>query len=156
MRKIYPDPEAALDGVLFDGMTIMSGGFGLSGNPENLIAALKDGRYAESARRFQQFIQQYPTNDLTPNAYYWLGESYYVTQNYKIALQSFQTLLQRYPESQKAPDALLASSTPVFTDRLPARRTSCSPPTPSSTIATDRATSAASSASSRRGEKSRG
>jgi TolA-binding protein len=30
-----------------------------------------------------------------------------VTQNYKIALQSFQTLLQRYPESQKAPDALL-------------------------------------------------
>jgi 3-oxoacid CoA-transferase subunit A len=42
LRKIYPDPLAALDGVLFDGMTIMSGGFGLSGNPENLIAALKD------------------------------------------------------------------------------------------------------------------
>ena len=42
MQKIYPNPEAALDGVLFDGMTIMSGGFGLSGNPESLIAALKD------------------------------------------------------------------------------------------------------------------
>jgi 3-oxoacid CoA-transferase subunit A len=39
--KIYPDPAAALDGLLFDGMTIMSGGFGLSGNPENLIPALK-------------------------------------------------------------------------------------------------------------------
>jgi 3-oxoacid CoA-transferase subunit A len=39
--KIYDSPEAALDGVVFDGMTLMSGGFGLAGNPENLIAALK-------------------------------------------------------------------------------------------------------------------
>lgn len=71
------------------------------------FAALKDGRYAESARRFQSFIDQYPGSELTGNAYYWLGESYYVTQNYKIAQQSFETLLQRYPSSQKAPDALL-------------------------------------------------
>lgn len=41
MNKIYPSPEVALDGILFDGMTIMSGGFGLSGNPESLIAQLK-------------------------------------------------------------------------------------------------------------------
>jgi 3-oxoacid CoA-transferase subunit A len=40
-RKIYPDARSALEGVVFDGMTLMSGGFGLSGNPENLIAALK-------------------------------------------------------------------------------------------------------------------
>jgi 3-oxoacid CoA-transferase subunit A len=40
--KIYPDAKAALSGVLFDGMTIMSGGFGLCGIPENLIAALRD------------------------------------------------------------------------------------------------------------------
>ena len=40
--KVYPDAASALEGVLFDGMTIMSGGFGLSGNPENLIPALKD------------------------------------------------------------------------------------------------------------------
>jgi 3-oxoacid CoA-transferase subunit A len=38
--KVYPDAAAALDGVLFDGMTLMSGGFGLSGNPENLIPAI--------------------------------------------------------------------------------------------------------------------
>jgi len=74
---------------------------------DTAFAALKDGRYAESARRFQSFLDQYPNSELAANAYYWLGESYYVTQNYKIALQSFQTLLQRYPNSQKAPDALL-------------------------------------------------
>jgi 3-oxoacid CoA-transferase subunit A len=41
-NKVYPSPRAALEGVLFDGMTIMSGGFGLSGNPESLIPAIRD------------------------------------------------------------------------------------------------------------------
>lgn len=40
--KIYDSAAAALEGVTFDGMTLMSGGFGLSGNPETLIPALKD------------------------------------------------------------------------------------------------------------------
>jgi 3-oxoacid CoA-transferase subunit A len=40
-NKIYDSPTAALDGVLFDGMTIMSGGFGLSGNPESLIPEIR-------------------------------------------------------------------------------------------------------------------
>ncbi len=39
--KIYPDPAAALEGILFDGMTIMSGGFGLTGNPESLIPEVR-------------------------------------------------------------------------------------------------------------------
>ena len=42
MRKIYPDAKSALEGLTFDGMTVMSGGFGLCGIPENLIAALRD------------------------------------------------------------------------------------------------------------------
>ena len=41
--KVYPDAASALKGLTFDGMTVMSGGFGLSGNPENLITALKEG-----------------------------------------------------------------------------------------------------------------
>ena len=40
MSKIYASATEALDGLTFDGMTIMSGGFGLCGIPENLIAAL--------------------------------------------------------------------------------------------------------------------
>ena len=40
-NKIYPDAAAALDGLLFDGMTIVSGGFGLCGIPENSIAAIR-------------------------------------------------------------------------------------------------------------------
>jgi 3-oxoacid CoA-transferase subunit A len=42
MKKVYPDIHAALSGLLRDGMTIMSGGFGLCGIPEQLITALRD------------------------------------------------------------------------------------------------------------------
>lgn len=41
-KKIRNNAAAALDGLLFDGMTIMSGGFGLCGIPENLILAIKE------------------------------------------------------------------------------------------------------------------
>jgi len=41
MKNVYPIAEAALDGVLFDGMTIAVGGFGLCGIPELLIAAIR-------------------------------------------------------------------------------------------------------------------
>jgi 3-oxoacid CoA-transferase subunit A len=41
MKKIYPDANAALEGLLFDGMTICSGGFGLCGIPERLIDAIQ-------------------------------------------------------------------------------------------------------------------
>jgi 3-oxoacid CoA-transferase subunit A len=41
-QKIYPDARAALDGLLFDGMTIAAGGFGLCGIPERLIDAIVD------------------------------------------------------------------------------------------------------------------
>jgi 3-oxoacid CoA-transferase subunit A len=40
--KVYPNAVAALEGVARDGITVMSGGFGLCGIPENLIEALRD------------------------------------------------------------------------------------------------------------------
>ena len=40
-NKVYSDAASALDGLLFDGMTIVSGGFGLCGIPENAIAAIR-------------------------------------------------------------------------------------------------------------------
>jgi 3-oxoacid CoA-transferase subunit A len=42
MSKVYDSAARALDGVLFDGMTVMAGGFGLCGIPESLIRALRD------------------------------------------------------------------------------------------------------------------
>lgn len=74
---------------------------------ETAFEALKQGRYSESSQLFSMFLQQYPDGEYAANASYWLGESYYVTQNYEIALETFQGLLARFPDSRKAPDALL-------------------------------------------------
>ena len=41
VQKVHADADAALAGLLFDGMTVMAGGFGLCGIPENLIAAMR-------------------------------------------------------------------------------------------------------------------
>lgn len=68
---------------------------------------LKAGRYDESARAFQQFLGQFPAGPLAPNAVYWLGESYYATQNYELAAQQFRSLLERYPAHDKAAGAML-------------------------------------------------
>lgn len=69
--------------------------------------ALKAGQYAESAQRFQAFLARFPNGTYAPNALYWLGESYYVTQNYLLAQQQFQSLLDRYPTHDKTPGAML-------------------------------------------------
>jgi len=42
MKKLYPTAEAALEGVLRDGLLIASGGFGLCGIPERLLDAVRD------------------------------------------------------------------------------------------------------------------
>jgi len=69
--------------------------------------AIRAGDYVNAAREFRAFVQQYPDHTLAPNAWYWLGESYYATTNYAVALESFQHLLSQFPQSEKAPDALL-------------------------------------------------
>ncbi len=47
MKKVYENASSALDGELFDGMTIASGGFGLCGIAENLITAIRDAGVKE-------------------------------------------------------------------------------------------------------------
>ncbi len=69
--------------------------------------SLRDGDYVAASRGFRGYIEKYPHTALTPNALYWLGESYYVTQNYQVALEAFKQLLTSFPDSAKAPGALL-------------------------------------------------
>nr|WP_295383264.1 tol-pal system protein YbgF [Pseudoxanthomonas sp.] len=68
---------------------------------------LKSGDYVGSAQLFTAFLQAYPSGVYAPNALYWLGESYYVTQNYALAAEQFRALMDRYPTHDKAPGSLL-------------------------------------------------
>ena len=69
--------------------------------------ALKAGKYDDSAQLFLSFLELYPNGVYAPNALYWLGESYYVTQNYALAADQFRALLAQYPTHDKASGALL-------------------------------------------------
>lgn len=69
--------------------------------------SLKAGRYADSTELFLSFIELYPNGVYTPNALYWLGESYYATRNFPLAEAQFRELLSRYPTHDKASGGLL-------------------------------------------------
>ena len=68
---------------------------------------LKRGDYVASAGAFEDFLVRHPRGTYAPNALYWLGESYYVTQNYDLAEQQFRAVLDRFPLHDKAAGALL-------------------------------------------------
>ncbi len=70
-------------------------------------ALLDAGQYASAARSFAEFVRVHPDGELTANAMYWLGESYYVTQNFQISLDTFRDLVARFPDSNKVADAML-------------------------------------------------
>ena len=66
----------------------------------------KDQNFPEAERALRAFIAAYPTDALTPNAYYWLGETYYVRKDYQQAAFTFAEAFQKHPKAQKAPDSL--------------------------------------------------
>jgi tol-pal system protein YbgF len=68
---------------------------------------IQRGAYDEAEVALKSFIQQHPKDALAGNAQYWLGETYYVRNDFKSAAVAFAEGYQKYPDSQKAPDNLL-------------------------------------------------
>ncbi len=71
------------------------------------IDLLKRGDFPGARDGFKQFLQAHPKDPLAGNAQYWLGETYYVQQQYKDAADSFLKGYTTYSKSTKAPDSLL-------------------------------------------------
>ena len=65
------------------------------------------GRYALAIQGFQEYLQDYPSTDLSDNAQYWIGESHYAQKKHAEAIADFDRLLKEWPKSDKAPAALL-------------------------------------------------
>jgi tol-pal system protein YbgF len=74
---------------------------------ENAIALLKQRDYVVAEKSLEEFIRTYPGHDLTQNAKYWLGESYFAQNKYDKAARIFAEGYQQYPKGPKAPDNLL-------------------------------------------------
>nr|VFK56045.1 MAG: tol-pal system protein YbgF [Candidatus Kentron sp. TUN]VFK62230.1 MAG: tol-pal system protein YbgF [Candidatus Kentron sp. TUN] len=68
---------------------------------------LKERSYSAAITSLKMFLDQYPHSRYVENAQYWLGESYYITRQFKLALEIFRKFLHKYPTSSKVGDALL-------------------------------------------------
>ena len=68
---------------------------------------LKQGTYDRASKAFKDFIAKYPQSPLRGNAQYWLGQTYYVTRNFRQARDEFNKVVKDNVEADKAADALL-------------------------------------------------
>ena len=74
---------------------------------EHAFGLLRQADYAKAENALRAFVEAHPQHALAGNAKYWLGETYYVRENYQQAAVTFAEGFRSYPESRKAPDNLL-------------------------------------------------
>jgi len=63
---------------------------------------------AAEQRAFERFVKDYPHSDLAPNAQFWLGNAWYAQKECKKAIDAQLVVTSRWPDSLRAPDAMLA------------------------------------------------
>jgi tol-pal system protein YbgF len=82
-----------------------------SGDPmDTYQAAYRDyqrGNYDLAIEGFQDFLTTNKVADLSDNAEYWIGESLFSQKKYREAIEQFDTVVTKYPRSDKVPGALL-------------------------------------------------
>jgi tol-pal system protein YbgF len=69
--------------------------------------AFKEGRYEDSRRDFQKYLELYPKAEYADNAQFWISESYYVDGKFEKAILEYEKLLKAYPSSDKVPAAMM-------------------------------------------------
>jgi tol-pal system protein YbgF len=74
---------------------------------DRALELLRTRDYAGAVDGLRSLAAAYPNGQLADNTQYWLGEAYYVTREYDHAAAAFQRVLTSFPDSRKAPDALL-------------------------------------------------
>jgi len=74
---------------------------------ESALSAFKDKKYKEAREKFEVFTKEFPEDELTDNAQFWIGETYYNEKDFESAILAYETVLKKYPKSEKAASALL-------------------------------------------------
>jgi tol-pal system protein YbgF len=73
---------------------------------EDAYSAFIQKRYKEARDKFEAFAKDFPKDELTDNAYFWIGETYFGEKDYEGAILAYETFLKKYLNSPKAPSAM--------------------------------------------------
>ena len=65
------------------------------------------GDLEEAREKFEAFLKQYPDAELSNNAQFWIGETYYQKKDFEKAILEYEKTIKQYPEGGKIPVALL-------------------------------------------------
>ncbi|MGQ9570213.1 MAG: tol-pal system protein YbgF [Thermodesulfovibrionales bacterium] len=74
---------------------------------EEAYDAFKNKRYKEARDKFEAFIKEYPQDELTDNAQFWIAETYYGEKDYEGAILAYEVILKKFPKSEKTSGVLL-------------------------------------------------
>ncbi len=74
---------------------------------DQAIEQLKQSRYEEAIKGFQQLAESWPSSQLADNAYFWMSEALYLNREFEQALAGFKLITENYPDSDRLPDAML-------------------------------------------------
>lgn len=110
-RDLYADLDRRLTEASNRAAAPVAAGGEVAGDEQTLydraLEALGRRDYAGAADGLRSLAAAYPDGALADNTQYWLGEVYYVTREFDHAAAAFQRVLDTWPDSRKAPDALL-------------------------------------------------
>ena len=68
--------------------------------------SFQKGNLEAARKKFEAFIKQYPNTELSDNAQFWIGETYYLKKDYEKAILEYEKAISKYPEGDKIPAAL--------------------------------------------------
>ena len=63
--------------------------------------------YSDAENALKGFVKKYPKNKNVPDAYFWLGESLFVSENFQEAVLAYGEVIKTYKKHEKAPESLL-------------------------------------------------
>lgn len=103
---VLPLPEARPRERLRPAAAVSDGAPSEVGQYRAALRLLRDRRFDDAWRAFGVFLDQHPQHGLASNALYWRGEAQYAKRDFALARSEFEALIARYPQGEKAADAL--------------------------------------------------
>ncbi|MBN1829545.1 MAG: tol-pal system protein YbgF [Deltaproteobacteria bacterium] len=69
--------------------------------------SFKEGKYGNARRKFEEFQTNFPENEYSDNAQFWIGECYYFEGQFEKAILEYEKVIKNFPKGNKVPSALL-------------------------------------------------